>query len=711
MSTTLSASRGALLAIVIALLAAACSSGVASGTAEGAGQGIAVRVEPIIVTVQPSGVKDFSATVTGTADTRVTWGVAELDGGFVTTVGRYTAPAGLGVFHVVATSVADGTKVGSAEVTVAPPLSIDPTGLISADRVTLWDPGLHSVGGVPSASWAIYTTVSPSGGDDRAAIQSALNAAGAVASSSSPKVVKLAAGTFHLSGTVSVPASYVVLRGTASTTGKIGGGDGTKLVLNSDPNGFTAVTAGGYNPYNYTQSVNLAVDGPKDSQTVTLASWPFSPQLAVGELVLLDQVSDPTYNRWNPDRSPGGGPAADPSRGWFCRYDRPTGQIVEIASFNATAKTVTFSTPLHIRYKTANAAQLSRLAVDANGAPFHTLRYVGIEDLYIKVNVDASSAGAGQGNAGLSGVSYGWIKNVESDYNNGPALSLAATFRCEIRDSFVHSTQWPYPGGAGYGIVLHFHASDNLIENNISVMQNKVFVMRTTGGGNVVAYNYMDDGYIGNFMDWQEVGANASHMTTPMYEMFEGNDAFNFDADNTWGNAVYITSFRNHYSGIRRSGDPATRWSWVNNVYSGGSGAVPLTNVARRAAGLMEGHWWYSFVGNVLGTPGRADLDEYQTIGPPWAGNPAWKLGYNPDHWNNPTDSQVLSTVLRDGNWDSFTGQTTWVGGPKSLPNSFYLTAKPAFFGANPWPWVDPVGVPHLQTLPARARFEAAVAP
>ena len=24
--------------------------------------------------------------------------------------------------------------------------------------------------------------------------------------------------------------------------------------------------------------------------------------------------------------------------------------------------------------------------------------------------------------------------------------------------------------------------------------------------------------------------------------------------------------------------------------------------------------------------------------------------------------------------------------------NSLYLTQKPAFFGSNPWPWVDPVG-------------------
>ena len=31
---------------------------------------------------------------------------------------------------------------------------------------------------------------------------------------------------------------------------------------------------------------------------------------------------------------------------------------------------------------------------------------------------------------------------------------------------------------------------------------------------------------------------------------------------------------------------------------------------------------------------------------------------------------------------------------------------KPAFFGSNPWPWVDP-NTGAVQTLPAKARFDA----
>ena len=45
-----------------------------------------------------------------------------------------------------------------------------------------------------------------------------------------------------------------------------------------------------------------------------------------------------------------------------------------------------------------------------------------------------------------------------------------------------------------------------------------------------------------------------------------------------------------------------------------------------------------------------------------------------------------------------------------TLPNSFYLTQKPAFFDAGrgyTWPWVDPIGSPQLYELPAKARFDA----
>jgi hypothetical protein len=50
-----------------------------------------------------------------------------------------------------------------------------------------------------------------------------------------------------------------------------------------------------------------------------------------------------------------------------------------------------------------------------------------------------------------------------------------------------------------------------------------------------------------------------------------------------------------------------------------------------------------------------------------------------------------------------------WDHEPRALPNSLYLTAKPAFFGDLPWPWVDPTGTTKVFTLPAQVKFNAMV--
>jgi hypothetical protein len=54
----------------------------------------------------------------------------------------------------------------------------------------------------------------------------------------------------------------------------------------------------------------------------------------------------------------------------------------------------------------------------------------------------------------------------------------------------------------------------------------------------VIGYNYLDDGYIGYDLGWVENGLNAAHLTWPHFELFEGNEAFNIDGDDTWGGAV-----------------------------------------------------------------------------------------------------------------------------------------------------------------------------
>ncbi len=103
---------------LLALVALACTeTGTASGT-----DPVAVTISPGLATLAPLGERAFTANVVGTADVRVTWEVTEgAAGGTVTADGAYTAPAALGRYHVVVTSVADSSKSATATVTVADP--------------------------------------------------------------------------------------------------------------------------------------------------------------------------------------------------------------------------------------------------------------------------------------------------------------------------------------------------------------------------------------------------------------------------------------------------------------------------------------------------------------------------------------------------------------------------------------------------------------
>ncbi len=131
----------------------------------------------------------------------------------------------------------------------------------------------------------------------------------------------------------------------------------------------------------------------------------------------------------------------------------------------------------------------------------------GVEDLYL------SGGSQDGGNVEFANAKECWLRNVESDLSHGPSVSLWATFRCEVRDSFIHSTQSPQPGGQGYGISFAMHAADNLVENCIVWSFNKVMVMRAAGGGNVIGYNYFEDGWIDFALGWVESGMNAAHLT------------------------------------------------------------------------------------------------------------------------------------------------------------------------------------------------------
>jgi len=190
--------------------------------------------------------------------------------------------------------------------------------------------------------------------------------------------------------------------------------------------------------------------------------------------------------------------------------------------------------------------------------------------------------------------------------------------------------------------------------------------------------------------------------------LFEGNLSFNGDNDHTHGSSVYHTYFRNHLTGFRPGFTTNTGQS-INDL----SNVPGPSNGPRRCAGASAFSYWMSFVGNVLGLPGKMTGFTYEKND---ADDAIWALGWENHADLFDPDPNVAGNIQRDGNFDYLTNSVHWHGignagsAPVTLPKSLYRATKPAFFDAGKgyeWPWVDPTASPPVKTLPAKARFDA----
>jgi hypothetical protein len=215
-------------------------------------------------------------------------------------------------------------------------------------------------------------------------------------------------------------------------------------------------------------------------------------------------------------------------------------------------------------------------------------------------------------------------------------------------------------------------------------------------------------------------------------ELLEGNYSQNFKGDSYWGNSIYITVFPNWLSGVRAAHPPLNTYIYTSNcVHHYGD------YTRRTAVDIQAYNYYQSFIGNVLGINGQQLLTKPSGCeGPQMAFMPQvtttadwntannqnavimWQIGTYQATVNSTGNwsfvDTTINTQLRNGNWDWVTGAQHWygIGGttdggatPVAIPNSFYLSSKPAFFGTNPWPWIDPT-TGTTYTLPAKYCFE-----
>ena len=161
-----------LIALTGSLLLVACGGGGSVGSGGSGGAAPDVTVTPAAVSLAVGGgTQTFSATVTGSSNTAVTWQVNGTTGGgptvgTISTAGVYSAPPSVpagGSVTVSAVSVADPSKSASAIVTLMPPVGGSPTvpgalqaSAISSSGVTLTWTASSDSGGPGIGGYYVY---------------------------------------------------------------------------------------------------------------------------------------------------------------------------------------------------------------------------------------------------------------------------------------------------------------------------------------------------------------------------------------------------------------------------------------------------------------------------------------------------------------------------------------------------------------------------
>ena len=587
--------------------------------------------------------------------------------------------------------------------------------VLPEDRRTTWRPGIP--GGVPHYG-DIHTTIDAATfgngmTDATAAVNRAIQAAGSVATAEHPRVVYLPAGVYRITDTLVIDRSHVVVRG-----------DGKgKTVVRMATAGRGAFALGQLPSYR--GALNVVGSVPRGATRIAVAD---ASDVQPGDVLQIDQLED--------------GDALG-NTGWVWRFDtvwfmrgprghengpdspegyRPIGGQIEVAS--RSGNVLTLANTVHIACDASRHPQLFHTATARAG---HAgTRDSGIEDL--------TAQGGGDSMFRMSNAAYCWLRNVESDGAtptfSGRHVSLFHCYRCEVRDSYTHHSGRYSPGGHAYGISIEGQSTDCLVENNVVYMLNKPIVGEATGGGNVIAYNYVDEAILDSPTgEWQENAIDASHAAFSHSDLYEGNLAPNIGTDSTHGNSGFMVFFRNWAFGRNTSGHTSRNLraigidGWAREHTSIGNVLLQPGIASWRPPEGDAGFLFRRLRNAVLAAFGLrspasiSSAVELSTTSATLDNPAAYRIGTN--CWDRATgqgprygrwdDGTALRLFYRHLDFDYATGSVyeNPENPVRTLPDSLYLEARPSFFGSLPWPWVDPLGAPKVHTLPAKARFDA----
>jgi hypothetical protein len=335
--------------------------------------------------------------------------------------------------------------------------------LTRGDHVLDFSNAGYGGGGASIPNLKVVRSVAPSGKDDTATIQAALNAVSALPLVSGLRgAVLLAPGTFHLAGSLSIAASGVVLRGSGSGT------SGTLVQITGSPR--MAVTIGGTGNWIPTGTPTTVTDSyvPSGSRTFHVAN---AAGLTVGSSILITRtVTQAWVHFMGMDTLTDSTGAAET---WLAPgTTMPSDRVITAISGN----TITVDAPLS---DALDAAYTGPTGVTVRPYTYAArVQQVGLESIHFvapKQTVPISQATYDF--LDMSAVANAWVHDViAEEFSNGYTLEQTAKWvtiqdATDIRTAAVNTT-------AGLPFAFSIDGQLTLVQR-IAVQANNVFAYGT----------------------------------------------------------------------------------------------------------------------------------------------------------------------------------------------------------------------------------------
>lgn len=577
--------------------------------------------------------------------------------------------------------------------------------------------GVGVVGGIPSSGWSNCVTAQCNTVNSGTVTTASLEAA--ITSAPNNTVVRVPAGTFTMANGFMINRGGVAVRGAGATStilrptgisaqGCGPGGIGRVINLGA----CSGTNVGSVNPDHTATWTPVGASGSWTATAgITQITLSSTTGLFVGDTLFLDQTNDPSTG-W-----PGTGDIAVCAGDGTCQnsggsqWERSGRELVEghlVTAINGTTVTLQegLAMPSFRSSQTPGAWWGNSGSVSS---------FSGIENLTIDMRGSTASgimAGPNCYNCWVKGVRIVQPQNATNAY-------LIVTIQC-VHCTFEQNYLFGPPTQElvnTYGYALHV-CSFCLVQNNILHSNSAPLVPNDSIYGNVVAYNFIDEG----------LGASDVEHGINGMQLVEGNDWSNYSGDIIHGPHHFLTAFRNSMSG--------TRYNSNQSETEAGVALYARNRFVNIVGNVFNGPNWSTYFRDCAiattcdSTGGTQCTSCIYLFG--WQGTSQNPVG---------NDTNVARTAMRWCNWDivTSTGDTASndqtgikclasevpsgitnfpnaVPGSTALPASLYLSAKPAFVGSLPWPMTGPdvsggdetTAGGHAYKNPAHRCFDAA---